>query len=127
MEGAQELKNSPDIKAEELLSVIDSLENGWHETFSYNGSDYLIIPLKEDEVEGDEKKEDAWFHASTEINGWDIYILGTLPKDIWRRKMFHEVLECNLISQGHAEGAHGLALREEEKIFGPRKVGSVEQ
>ncbi len=110
----------PEVNAPELLSVIDSLKYESYETFSYNGSNYLIIPLDQNDIESND--DEAWFAASTAISGWDIYILTSLPAEERRRKMFHEVLECYLIEHGLSrKDAHDMSRIEEEKLFGQRK------
>ncbi len=112
----------PEIKVDELLSTIDNIrwENG-HE-FSYNGTRFLLFLLTPAEHEQNESNEDAEYFESTGKDGWDIYILETLSEEKKRKKLFHEIAECNLRDQEFSNSeAHQIALDEEQKIFGQRQ------
>ena len=118
MEQHEQLRR-PEIKTQELISVIDSIK--WEEDyeFSFNGSNFLLLLDTEDE--SDPEVQGAEYHASTSINGWDIYALETLAGEERRRRLFHEILECNIKDQGFShEIAHQTAFEEEQKKFGQR-------
>lgn len=110
-----------EINSEELLKTIDEIEWEEHYEFSYNGSDYIL--LLDTEEEADPETGGAEYHQSTATPGaWDIYILETLSGEERKRKLFHEILECNLKDQGiDHEMAHNTAKQEEEKTFGNRQ------
>ena len=114
----------PIIKVDELLSTIDKIrwENG-HE-FSYNGTSYLLFLLTPAEHEQNESHEEAeYFESTGEKDGWDIYILETLSLEKRKKKLFHEIAECNLRDQKYSNSAaHQIALEEEQKVFGERKI-----
>jgi len=119
MENFEKTK-SPEIKSEELLRFIDNLELDDYMEFSFNGSNLLLIFLDEEDVSHD--GEDAWHSTSTAIDGRDIYILKTLPPEIKKRKLFHEILECNIADQGFSVAeAHELTVKEEQKNFNQSK------
>jgi len=113
----------PDIKADELLSVIKGLVFETGEEFEYNGTSFiLVITTSEDTEKGgyteEQLGEEAEYHRSTLIDGYDIYLRG----DELERKAFHEIMEANLVYQGFdAEDAHKIAQSEEEKVYGKRK------
>ena len=113
----------PEIKVDELLSVIDDIkwENGYG--FSYNGTSFLLFLLTPAEHEQNESDEEAEYFKSTENDGWDIYLLETLSEEKRRKKLFHEIAECNLRDQHFSNSeAHQIALRVEQSIFGQRKL-----
>jgi len=113
----------PEIKVGELLSTIDNIkwENG-HE-FSYNGTSFLLFLLTPAEHAQNESHEEAeYFESTGGKDGWDIYILETLTLEKRRKKLFHEIAECNLRDQDFSNSeAHQIALEEEQKFFGERK------
>ena len=113
----------PEIKVGELLSTIDNIkwENG-HE-FSYNGTSFLLFLLTPEEHEQNESHEEAeYFESTGGKDSWDIYILETLSIEKRRKKLFHEIAECNLRDQDFSNSeAHQIALEEEQKFFGDRK------
>ena len=112
----------PEIKVDELLLTIDKIkwENGYE--FSYNGTSYLLFLLTPAEHEQNESHEEAEYFASTGgTNGWDIYLLETLSTEKRRKKLFHEIAECNLRDQKFSNAeAHEIALQEEQNLFGKR-------
>ncbi len=112
----------PEIKTEELLDLLKTIEWKNRYAFSFNGKNFqlLIIP-KEDLAEDKESYgEEAEFHISTEINGFDIYLHDTIPYEIRNRILFHEILEADLIKQGFSDTAHEITIVEEERVFGKR-------
>ncbi len=115
--------HKPEIKVDELLSTIDNIkwENG-HE-FSYNGTSFLLFLLTLAEHEQNESHEEAeYFESTGGKDSWDIYILETLSAEKRRKKLFHEIAECNLRDQDFSNSeAHHIALEEEQKFFGERK------
>lgn len=119
MEQIEQLKK-PEINTDELMSVINNITWKERHEFSYNGSKFLL--LLDNEEETDVISDGAEYHQSTAIKGWDIYILNTLSGEARNRRLFHEILECNLKDQGFDhEEAHNIAKEEEEKVFGLRK------
>jgi hypothetical protein len=112
----------PEIKVDELLSTIDNIrwENGYE--FSYNGTSYLLFLLTPAEHEQNESNEEAeYFESTGGKDGWDIYLLETLSEEKRRKKLFHEIAECNLRDQKFSNSeAHQIALQEEQKFFGKR-------
>jgi len=115
--------NRPEINIDELLATIDDIkwENG-HE-FSYNGTNFLLFLLTPAEHEQNESHEEAeYFESTGGKDGWDIYLLETLSVEKRRKKLFHEIAECNLRDQDFSNSeAHQIALEEEQKFFGERK------
>jgi hypothetical protein len=113
---------TPEIKVNELLSTIDNIcwENGYE--FSYNGTSYLLFLLTPAEHEQNESHEEAeYFESTGGTDGWDIYLLETLSDEKRRKKLFHEIAECNLRDQKFSNSeAHQIALQEEQKYFGKR-------
>jgi len=75
------------------------------------------------EHEQNESHEEAeYFESTGGKDGWDIYLLETLSEEKRRKKLFHEIVECNLRDQEYSNfEAHHIALDEEQKIFGERK------
>lgn len=118
MEKIEQIKK-PEINTDELMSVIKEITWKERHEFSYNGSHFLL--LLDNEEETDPVSDGAEYSQSTAIKGWDIYILNTLSGEARDRRLFHEILECNLKDQGFFDKAHDLALEEEEKVFGQRK------
>src|SRR3989339_617207 len=118
MEKIEQIKK-PEINIDELMSVINNITWKERHEFSYNGSHFLL--LLDNEEETDSISDGAEYHQSTAIRGWDIYILNTLSGEARDRRLFHEILECNLKDQGFFDDAHDLAREEEEKAFGQRK------
>lgn len=119
----REQPRKPEIKIDELLSVLDSIQWEPMYKFSYNGSNFLLLLTTEEEAkEMTEEGGDAWHHTSTAIDGRDLYMLESLSGEERRKKLFHEILECNIRDQGFSlEEAHHIALEEEQKIFGQRE------
>lgn len=110
----------PEIKAEELISIIEDIKWEDYYGFSYNGTDFLLILLDQDDIDSGNGGEMAEFTESTIINGYDIYLFETIPETERKRILFHEILEANLQDQGFKSQAHDIALAEERKYFGDR-------
>lgn len=119
----REQPKTPEIKTNELLSVLENIQWESMYEFSYNGSNFLLVLTTKEEVkEMIEEGGDAWHTTSTAIDGRDIYIFEGLSGEVRKRKLFHEILECNIYHQGFSmEEAHRIALAEEQKIFGQRE------
>lgn len=118
----QRHNKEPEIRVDELLATIDNIrwENGFE--FSYNGTSFLLFLLTPAEHEQNESNEEAEYFESTGKDGWDIYFLETLSAEKRRKKLFHEIVECNLRDQKFSNSeAHQIALNEEQKIFGKRE------
>jgi hypothetical protein len=121
-----EQERTPDIKMDELLRIIDEVKLLNSFEFSYNGSNYLIILVTQEDIinsieAGDEYAEENFYSRSTEIAGWDLYIKDSIKDTERKRVLFHEILETNLVDQGfETQEAHNIALKEEEKFFGSR-------
>ncbi len=112
----------PEIKVDELLSVIDNIkwENGYE--FSYNGTKFILFLLTQEEHEQNESNEEAEYFESTGEDGWDIYFLETLSEEKRRKELFHEIAECSFRDQEFSNAdAHLIALEEEQNFFGKRK------
>ena len=118
MSESLESQQTPELHSAELLQIIDNLPIEAGEEFSFNGQDFYLCTLNEEEARS---SGDAWYAASTYIVGWDIYILETLPPEERRRKFFHEILEASITRSMPTEKAHKIALAEEERVFGKRK------
>lgn len=119
MQKIEQIK-TPVVKAEELLNTVNHLKLQEGEKFSYNGTNFLLIFSDKTSESDDHAK--AVFHTSTLIDGFDIYILDSVPDDEKRRMLFHEMLEANLRDQSlNNMEAHNLAVENEQKIFGDRK------
>ncbi len=119
MENLENIKQ-PEIKTEELLSTIENIKwkNGYE--FSYNGTNFLLIIIRKEDIKTKDAGEEAEHYASTEIDGYDIYLFDTIPEVNRKRILFHEILEANLRHQGLENKAHEIALKEEQKIFNNR-------
>ena len=114
----------PDIKTEELLSVVTKIKLVSGFQFSYNGVGYFLVTFTKQDMKKSEAQHTAFYAGSTLIDGYDIYILKALPKAERDRQLFHEILEANLRSQGfEQEEAHAITLGEEEKVYGGRGEG----
>ncbi len=123
-EAKTEAGKQPEIKTEELILVIDSIKWEQHHRSSYNGTTFQLFITERERLEESPGifGEPAEYFASTEINGWDIYLHDTIPLEDRKRILFHEILEVNLLEQGFDRNhAHKLTLVEEEKVFGKRK------
>lgn len=107
------------LKTEEILKFLDKFILEEYKTFSFGGFNFQIIFLDEDDLDAD---GDIFWSTSTEITGYDIYILKSLSKDIKRRRLFHELLEIDLLQQGvSSDESHSIVQVEEEKVFGKRE------
>ena len=109
---------SPEVKSQELKLIIDSLKIDWEEVFEFNGWKYIIYPSTEDYPE----EHGAWWssNVTSGLGDRDIYVSINNP-DLIKKRVFHEVLECDLMKQGlDVKQAHDLAKSEEEKIWGER-------
>lgn len=119
MENLEKIKQ-PEINAETIINVIENLKFEDYEQFEYNGTNFLLIFDKEGE--SPQEVDGVEYFASTKIDGFDIYLLETLPKKEQKRRLFHEILECNLLGQGlDTRTAHEIATKNEQKIFGERE------
>lgn len=114
--------STPEIKTGELLKVVDGLSFEYGERFTFNESRYLLLLCTQEEVDSGEPREEVFYSASTaDPGGWDIYMLETLSESDKKRRMFHEILECNLVDRGFQQKlSHELARKAEEETFGPR-------
>jgi hypothetical protein len=115
----------PDIKIDELLALVRTLQYKHTEQFEYNGTGYLLLFVTKDEMKTDKQEGglglDAEYSKSTLINGYDIYVYSGLKGQDRERKLFHEILEANLQDQNFSTNeAHDIALSEEVKIYGER-------
>ena len=120
MENLENIKQ-PEIKSEELLSVIDKIKWENMYEFSFNGTNFLLIIIEKEDIETRDVGEEAEYHESTMIDGYDIYLFDTIPESNRKRVLFHEILEANLQDQGFKNEAHEIALKEEQKIYNNRK------
>lgn len=106
------------IKTQELLGFLDNFVPEEHEVFTFGGFDFQIIYLDEGDSDNN---QDVFWSASTEIGGYDIYLLESLSDDEKKRRLFHELLEIDLIEQGiSADESHPIVEAEEKKVFGER-------
>lgn len=112
----------PEIRDKELLSLIESIEwKSWY-AFSYNGTNFLLFILEEDDIKSDVGGEQAEIYPSSQTGGWDIYLHNTISESERSRVLFHEILEGDLAAHGFPmKDAHEVALKEEQKIFGERE------
>ena len=128
MENLEKIRQ-PEIKTEELLSLLDSIKWKHGYRFSFNGTEfYLNITetekLRKAEAEGTLTRfgEPAEYFRSTYVRGFDIYLHDTIPAADRNRILFHEILEANLRDQNFSQKeAHKLTLEAEKKTFGQRK------
>jgi len=113
---------TPKILKEEALEVVNTISFEELEEFNYDGTNFLLMTFTQEELEQnpENEREDVFFSASTEIDGWDIYILDSLSVEEKKRRIFHEIIECDLISQGFETNAHTKARQVEEEVFGKR-------
>lgn len=120
MENLEKIKQ-PEIKIQELLSLIESIKWENEYEFSYNGTNFLLFIITKEDIETFDAGESAEYHRSTLIDGYDIYLHDTIPEADRKRVLFHEILEANLQDQGFANDAHRITLKEEQKIFNERE------
>lgn len=114
----REIPKSPEVKSQELRSIVDSLAIEWEEVMKFNGWKYVIYPSDQDYPE----EHGAWWssNVTSGLGDRDIYVSINDP-NLVRKRIFHEVLECDLMKQGlPVDEAHTLAQSEEEKIWGER-------
>lgn len=118
----------PEIKTAELLDLLDKVEWKSGFEFEFNGTEFYLVVTPAD-VLAEAKTEDemadfgkpAEYIRSTHINGFDVYLHGTIPEKDRKRMLFHEILECNLVDQNFSEEeAHQITLGEEQRVFGER-------
>jgi|GEM_PF-2363106 len=126
----QEITPQPELKTEELLSMLSTVkwEQGYR--FTFNGTEFYINITEAEALAGVETEternkmfgEPAEYFESTYVKGFDIYLHDTIPEADRPKILFHEILEANLQDQGFSEPeAHKITLAEEEKIFGRRE------
>jgi hypothetical protein len=117
MENREKFKPGPEIKREklaELWSVISGLKFEDYEEFKFDGKNFLLLFFSPEQKN---ENGEAWFSASTDIDGVDIYLLQTLPLEEKKKKLFHEVVEAWAQTNGFlGKESHNFAL-EQEKIF----------
>jgi hypothetical protein len=117
--GIEDMTSSPKMNIELLLQIIDEREWEDMEQFEYNGTSFLL--LFPDSTEESDGHAIAVYHASSYIDGFDVYILSSLSDDEKKRCLFHEVLEASLRAQGYdLNESHEIALAEEEVVYGLR-------
>ena len=114
-------------KSTKLVQFIGELKFEDYEKFTFAGTNFLLIltdPTTDDLQDSDahvNSRSPAVFHASTAIDGFDVYLVRTAPADVRKRLLFHEMFEAILQSRGVDESvAHKITEEEEEKIFGHR-------
>ncbi|MFA5934154.1 MAG: hypothetical protein WC795_02980 [Candidatus Paceibacterota bacterium] len=75
-------------------------------------------------MDGPSEKDDAFYSCSTQIKGFfDIYLNILQEKEEISRCLFHEIVEVLWVVSGEdTKDAHLIALEEEERYFGKRKV-----
>jgi len=106
------------LKAEELFRFLDTLPFEHITEFSFNGTNFLLLLVDAEEIASGEAGQDAEYARSDEIDGWDLNVFETLSGEIRKRKLFHEILECNLRDRGYSlKDAHNIAKKEEERIW----------
>ncbi len=105
------------VRSEEILKFLDTFVINEQKVFSFSSFKFQILFLNEEEVD----ESDAFWSTSTEIKGYDIYILYGLSAEKQRMRMFHELLEIDLNEQGiSSDESHPIVQAEEEKFFGKR-------
>lgn len=110
--------------AESLARQLDSVPWEDQYEFTYNGIDFKlhISSLEDISRDPDSYGESAEYARSTVTDGYDIYLLDTIPEVDRKRYLFHEVFEASLsYFDEDVDKAHKAALVEEEKIFGKRQ------
>lgn len=119
-------EQQPEIFKEEALEIINSLKFGDHESFTYHGTDFLIILCSQEDIDSSANKEEIVVTQSTiKSGGYDIYILDSLSIDKKRRIVFYEIIKANLLDQGFKEVvAHRLAKEAELGVYD--KSGELE-
>jgi len=128
MENREQIRQ-PEIKTEELLTLIDTVQWEQGYEFSFNGTEFFlditeIEALQKADAEGRKEKYGlpAEYIRSTYVNGYDIYLHDTIPTQERKRILFHEILEANLRDQRFSQSqAHDITINEEEKVFGKRE------
>lgn len=119
MEKEFEERKPPEIKTDELLKVLESIEFEDYEGIHFNGTDFLLLLDTEEEVD---PESPATYKPSTAIDGYDIYIDETLSGKERDRALFHEILEANLLDQELSlDEAHEIAKEETQKTFYPKE------
>ncbi len=123
-----EHKPQPEIKTNELLTLLDTIQWEQGYEFTFNKTNFFLDitdaeTLQKAKEEGRIEKcgLPAEYFRSTYINGYDIYLHDTIPLSDRKRVLFHEILEANLQDQGFTyTQAHNITIKEEEKKFGKR-------
>lgn len=106
------------VTARRLQSFLAKLETVEYSPFVFEGVKYQIIWLTPEEADAG---EEAWFEASTAIEGFDIYLSEEFSEDEIQRVLFHEILESQLLQYGALPPlAHTRALHAEQAVFGLR-------
>ena len=109
----EELEQVPVVRSDEIFKLVSDIELEEYTPFTFNDSEYQLIWFPKEDLD---KDGEAWFSSSTQIDGFDIYILEDLTDKEKRRRIFHEILEADLAKKGFSK-AHEVALAEEEKLY----------
>lgn len=130
METPQETEKVSEKLIQEIMSVVHTVPWEWGYDFTFQGIHINIIvtpsedlvDAKEDGTLGRFGKSAEFFRSPNNVS-WDIYLHGTIPKTERPRVLFHELVEIKMIEEDFSsDEAHSIALREEIKKFGPRKL-----
>ncbi len=107
------------IRAQAVFDLVRKMKINEGRIFEFDGTQYQVIWLNKKEVTAD--GGEASFEASTQIAGFDIYMLKSLSPEVKKRQLFHEILESNLVTWGvPSKEAHNIVLVQEERLFGKR-------
>lgn len=128
METPPETEKVSEKLIQEIMSIVDTVKWEWGYEFVFHGIHInIIVTPREDLINA--KKEGtldrfgkvAEFFRSPDNQSWDIYLHETIPEGERNRVLFHELLEIKMIEDEFSE-PHSIALREEIKKFGERKL-----
>ena len=110
-------QNQPEIETDLIFKTVNSLKFSNFEKFGYQGHNFTIILCTQNDIDTSEDKRQV-FYSELTLGNFDLYILKTLPTAEKRKRIFHEVIEAILKTQGYEnQKAHELASIEMNKYF----------
>lgn len=102
----------------QLLRLLDTIQYRNGEQFTFNGTNYLLVVCTAEDIANSRDAQAVESICSTQITGWDIYVLDSLTAELRTRMLFQQVLECNLRDKGRSpEAARALSKTEEARLF----------
>jgi hypothetical protein len=108
------------IDEEKIIKIFEAVKRKIpqeYEMFEFNDTYYQIIYINRKEITDN---VDAFYSASTQIPGFDIYLYKQLSRSEKERRLFHEIIEIEVGKKIATSDAHKFALEKEEELFGRR-------